>query len=80
MYSYYGELIRKFDDPQKILAKAKAEREKKSKVAEIFDTITSPLTTVLRKITYKQTAKSTVTDEERVRAIINQVLIEHGLI
>jgi len=79
-YTYFGALIRKFDDPTKILKKAKAEADKRGKVSRTIDTITSPLQTVLKKIIYRGTTTSTVTDEAKVRALINKVLIEHNLI
>lgn len=75
-----GKLIRKFDDPTETIKKAKAEKAKKEKVLNIFDTITSPLQTVLRKAVYRQTTEKTISDEEKVRAIVIKVLIENGLI
>lgn len=79
-YTYFGALIRRFEDPKKILKKAKAEEARRSKVSRAMDIVTSPLQTIFKKIIYRKTTKRTVTDEARVRAIINSVLIEHNLL
>lgn len=79
-YSYFGRLIRRFEDPSKILKKAKEEEDRRAQVTKTMATVTSPLQTILKRIIYRKTIKKTVTDEAKIRAIINKVLIEHNLL
>lgn len=79
-YTYFGSLIRRFEDPTKILEKAKEEEDQRSRISRTMNTITSPLQTILKKIIYRKTTKKTITDEAKIRAIINKVLIEHNLL